>query len=212
MDNHLSANSDDYILKNFENSYLKPFANKIPSKVQTWHLTYMTMVWSLVVILFGYLMQYSRLYIIGISICVLLQYLTDVFDGELGRVRKTGLVKWGYYMDHLLDFAFVTSLYVAYRLGIPHNTYFLSLAYIIFLTYMIHSFLYAAIDGRLHISYYKIGPSEMRILLIIANILYMLSLDTFLAYASSLLMLILSICLFNTIFNSQSRLRKHELK
>ena len=32
---------------------------------------------------------------------------TDSFDGALGRRRDTGIPKWGYYMDHLLDFVFM---------------------------------------------------------------------------------------------------------
>ncbi|SCG45602.1 hypothetical protein [Micromonospora zamorensis] len=30
------------------------------------------------------------------------QYLTDLVDGEVGRIRKSGHVRWGYHMDHFL--------------------------------------------------------------------------------------------------------------
>jgi hypothetical protein len=35
------------------------------------------------------------------------QWFTDCLDGALGRYRDTGIPKWGYYMDHFLDFVFM---------------------------------------------------------------------------------------------------------
>ena len=53
------------------------------------------------------------------SIAVVLQYLTDLFDGAVGRARSTGLVKWGFYMDHFLDFIFQCALIFDYALISP---------------------------------------------------------------------------------------------
>jgi phosphatidylglycerophosphate synthase len=30
---------------------------------------------------------------------IVFQYITDLLDGEIGRKRNTGLIKWGFYMD-----------------------------------------------------------------------------------------------------------------
>ena len=53
-----------------------------------------------------------------VSLMIVLQYLTDLFDGEVGRQRNTGLIKWGFYMDHFLDYLFLSSLvFVGYMIS-----------------------------------------------------------------------------------------------
>ena len=108
----------------------------------------------------------------GVSIAVVLQYLTDLFDGAVGRARNTGLVKWGFYMDHFLDFIFQCALIVAYALISPPELnlqwwFFAILA--ITSGFMVNSFLSFAATNEFEIYFLGIGPTEIRIYFIALN-------------------------------------------
>jgi phosphatidylglycerophosphate synthase len=102
--------------------------------------------------------------------CILMQYITDMLDGEVGRVRQIGLIKWGFYMDHLLDYIFLSSIIIGYSFLLPPSYYFLTLLCLIFMAgFMVHSFLDFAITNNLKISCNQFGVSEARFLLILFN-------------------------------------------
>ncbi len=87
---------------------------KVPRPILSHHLTMLTLVWSAGTVLFGWLADGNRAWLHGVSVMVFFQWLTDSFDGSLGKYRKQGLVKWGFYMDHLLDLLFAGSIVIAY--------------------------------------------------------------------------------------------------
>jgi hypothetical protein len=51
-----------------------------------------------------------------------MQYVTDHYDGKIGKYRNTGLVRWGYYMDHLLDYVFLCSIIIGYAFILPEKS------------------------------------------------------------------------------------------
>src|SRR3989344_877879 len=105
--------------------FLVPF---IPQFIETYHLTLMTLLWSLGVILSGYLAQSDIRWLWLSSLCIFLQYITDLLDGAVGRERGTGLIKWGYFMDHFLDYIFFTALVMSYAFIFPIATLFILMA------------------------------------------------------------------------------------
>ena len=98
------------------------------------------------------------------------QYLSDLFDGAIGRKRDTGLVKWGFFMDHFLDYVFLCSLIIAYYLVAPYgyDVWFMALLGITG-GHMVHSFLAFAATNEFRISFWGFGPTEMRIGFILIN-------------------------------------------
>ncbi len=107
-----------------------------------------------------------------VNVFILIQWLTDSLDGALGRYRKEGLVKWGgYYMDHLLVF-FLCAILIGYSLLITYR-------------YPVLEFLVLALCGGIMVTTFVVfgttqefrlvqlgfGPSEIRPLFIILNIL-----------------------------------------
>jgi phosphatidylglycerophosphate synthase len=127
---------------------------RIPAWLETHHLTMLTLVWSLM-------------------ICF--QYLTDYYDGKIGKYRNTGLVRWGYYMDHLLDYFFLSSVIIGYAFILPEKSRLqLLLMLTLFGAYDLSTFLAFAATDRLKISYLKFGPTEFRLALIIINALLIL--------------------------------------
>ena len=92
------------LLGNVERRFINWGIPTVPKPIMSHHLTYVTIFWSAGTILFGWLATKDLVWLHGISVMVFGQWLTDSFDGSLGKFRKQGLVKWGFYMDHLLDF------------------------------------------------------------------------------------------------------------
>jgi phosphatidylglycerophosphate synthase len=158
------------ILGRAEKRLVRAYVSRIPSRLETYHLTLMTLGWSLGVLLFGYLSARWIGWIWGISLMLALQYLTDLFDGAVGRQRGTGLVKWGFYMDHLLDFIFSGCLVIAYALMAPAGltVYFFGLL-LCSGGFMVNSFLSFACTNRFEIYHYGLGPTEIRLGYILVN-------------------------------------------
>ncbi len=148
---------------------------KIPAWLETYHLTLLTPVWSALIIAFSFLAAGNIRWLWLVSLMVLLQYLTDHFDGKVGRYRNTGLVKWGFYMDHLLDYFFLCSVLAGYAIILPDRSrYHLFFILAVFGGFMMNSFLAFAATEQFRISYLKFGPTEFRIALIVINTLLIL--------------------------------------
>ena len=161
-------------------SFLTPFERrlatrvlpKIPSWLETYHLTMLTLLWSSLILGFSYLAARDLRWLWGVSAMVALQYVTDHYDGKIGKYRGTGLVRWGYYMDHLLDYVFLCSVIIGYAFILPERSrYQILIMLAIFAGYEVSTFLAFAATDRLKISYLKFGPTEFRLALIVINAL-----------------------------------------
>lgn len=143
---------------------------KVPKRIETYHLTLSTLLWCAMIILFSFLARYDIRYLWVVSVMIFAQYITDLLDGAIGRERKTGLVKWGYYMDHFLDYIFLCSILIGYGLMVEdHNKYLLFYVLALFGAFMVNSFLSFAATGSFRISYLGFGPTEMRLVFILVN-------------------------------------------
>jgi len=100
---------------------------------------------------------------------LVVQWLGDSLDGTLARVRGIERPRYGYYLDHLVD-ALAT---VAIGLGLGLSPYMLlSVGAVIAVAYLVLSvnvYLEAQALGRFSIGFGSIGPTELRIVLIVLN-------------------------------------------
>ncbi|MFH1586162.1 MAG: CDP-alcohol phosphatidyltransferase family protein [archaeon] len=160
------------LFSGFESWLEKFLVPKVPRGLETYHLTNMTILWSLLIILGGYLTRFSINWLWFVSVMIFLQYITDFVDGKVGKLRKTGLIKWGYYMDHFLDYIFLSSILISYAFllrGEMHYTLLITLA--IYGSFMVNSYLSFSATNEFKIHYLKIGPTEVRLVFIIINTL-----------------------------------------
>ncbi len=138
---------------------------KIPSRVKSQHLTFLTLFWSAGIVASGWFAVDDRIWMHVISLMVFGQWLTDSLDGSLGKYRKQGLVKWGFFMDHILDLLFAGSIVIAYSFLVEAK--WLEFLFLILLlttcATMAVSFLSFAATNQFQIAYYGIGPTEVRI-------------------------------------------------
>jgi phosphatidylglycerophosphate synthase len=143
---------------------------RIPRWLQTYHLTMMTLVWSSGILVFSYLAANDLRWLWMVSVMIFMQYMTDHYDGKIGKYRNTGLVRWGYYMDHLLDYVFLCSVIIGYAFILPEKSrYQILIMLAIFAGYEVSTFLGLAATDRLKISFLKLGPTEFRLALILIN-------------------------------------------
>jgi phosphatidylglycerophosphate synthase len=130
----------------------------------------LTLVWSLLILLFSFLAAGNIRWLWLVSLMIFLQWVTDHYDGKIGKYRNTGLVRWGYYMDHLLDYFFLCSILLGYAFILPESSRFqLLLMLALFAAYDFSTFLAFAATDKLKISYLKFGPTEFRLALIVIN-------------------------------------------
>lgn len=157
------------ILHNLEQKFVKWGTPKIPKYIETWTLTYMTALWSIGALVFGYLASYNIHWLWGTSFMIFCQYITDLFDGAVGRLRNTGLIKWGYYADHFLDYIFMSCILIGYTFFIPDKYNVLFFILMIYGGFMVNSFISFAATNRFEISYFGFGPTEARLGFIAVN-------------------------------------------
>ena len=162
------------------NSFLTPFERRlapkvlplIPSWLETYHLTMLTLVWTALILLFSYWAARDLRWLWGVSAMVFMQYVTDHYDGKVGKFRGTGLVRWGYYMDHLLDYFWLCSIIVGYAFILPERSRYQILILLVIVSgYEVSTFLALTATDRFKISYLRLGPTEFRLAIIIINAL-----------------------------------------
>lgn len=197
----------------FEKWYVPKLVPYVPKFIETYHLTYMTILWSLLIVFFGYLAISDINWLWGISVCIFLQYVTDVFDGAVGRYRKTGLIKWGYYMDHFLDYIFLCSILIAYMFIVPVEIrYYMFFILAIFGAFMVNSYLSFSALNEFKIDYLGIGPTEVRLGFIIVNTLWIIFGQTYLKWTLPfvLILSVLSVCF--VVYRTQKHIWKIDMK
>ena len=160
------------------NSFLSPLERRlaplviprIPAWLETYHLTMLTLLWSLLILVFSFLAARNIRWLWMVSLMIVLQWVTDHYDGKVGKYRNTGLVRWGYYMDHLLDYFFLCSVLIGYAFILPESSHFqLMVMLALFAAYDFSTFLAFATTDELKISHLKFGPTEFRLALVIIN-------------------------------------------
>ncbi len=160
------------ILGPWERRFIDWIVPNVPLWITSHGLTIATIPISLLIILFSFFAQTNIHWLWGVSAMITLQWLTDSLDGAIGRYRNVGLIRWGYYMDHFLDYIFLCSILIGYSLILPDNfKYLLFFLLAIFGAFMVNSYLSFAATNEFQISYLGIGPTEIRIVFILVNTL-----------------------------------------
>src|SRR5882757_2766244 len=137
--------------------WLEPLVlRRIPRWIESQHLTMLTLAWSLLILVFSYLARTSIRWLWMVSLLIVFQWVTDHYDGKLGKYRNSGLARWGYYMDHLLDYFFLCSVIIGYAFILPERSrYQILFMLAIFAGYEMSTFLAFAATDQLKISYLK---------------------------------------------------------
>src|ERR1700688_269162 len=112
----------------------------------------------------------SRFALLGVIVCLALSWLGDSLDGTLARVRQKQRPRYGFYVDHMVDSFGAVALMGGLALsGYMHPWIALGLL-VAFLMLSIQSYLATHALGEFRISFWRFGPTELRILLAVGNL------------------------------------------
>jgi len=108
-----------------------------------------------------------------VNLCLALNWFGDSLDGTLARFRNRLRPRYGFYVDHVVD-----TLGTLFLLGGLGASGFMSPAVaigllVVYYLLSIEVYLATYVIGSFHISFWKMGPTELRLLLVIGN-LYLL--------------------------------------
>lgn len=161
------------ILAPLERAALRAMASRMPRWVNSDHLSLLGLV---AMFLAGVCYAASRqnlLMLHLVNLFIFLNWFGDSLDGTLARYRNRQRPRYGFYVDHIIDtfgalffiFGLALSGFMSERVA--------AALLIVFLMLAINSYLAAYALGIFKISQWKLGPTEMRLVLIIGN-LYLL--------------------------------------
>ncbi|HEX6559495.1 MAG TPA: CDP-alcohol phosphatidyltransferase family protein [Longimicrobiales bacterium] len=161
--------TSQFILGPFEKKVLPWLAARLPPRVMPDHLTALGLLASTVIALSYMLSNRDAHWLWVASGALVVQWFGDSLDGNLARYRKIERPRYGYYLDHLTD-AYST-LAIGLGLGLsPYMLFAVGLAIVTaYLILSINVYLETYVFGEFSFSYGRLGPTEMRVLLIILN-------------------------------------------
>lgn len=157
-------------LANLEKRTLIWLAARTPARINSDHLTLLGML-AMAAAGFAYWWAgTNRLGLLLVILCLALNWLGDSLDGTLARFRNHSRPRYGFYVDHIVDtfnaFFLLGGLALS---GLMSPAIALGLL-IAFLMLSAEVFLATYTLGNFKISYFKMGPTELRLLLCAGNL------------------------------------------
>ncbi len=145
------------------------FAERLPAWVNSDQLTLLGFVSMFLAGCSYALARWNRIGLMLATVCLVLNWFGDSLDGTLARVRNCQRPRYGFYVDHMIDSfgalflmsGLAISGYVTRGIAVGMLAAFLMLS--------IEVYLAAYTIGIFQLSFWKFGPTEIRILLGLAN-------------------------------------------
>ena len=158
------------ILAPLERVVLQALVRRLPRWVNSDHLSVLGLVAMFMAGVFYAASKQNPLMLHLVNFCIFLNWFGDSLDGTLARYRDRLRPRYGFYVDHIIDtfgalfllFGLALSGYMSERVA--------GGLLIVYFMLAINSYLAAYSLGLFKISQWKMGPTEMRLLLMIGNV------------------------------------------
>lgn len=105
------------------------------------------------------------------SLGFIINWYGDSLDGTLARHRKIERPKYGFFVDHIVDALSEVMIFLGLGLSFYVRFDLAAIALIGYLLMSIYVYVTTAVSGVFQISYGRFGPTEIRVMAIIANTL-----------------------------------------
>jgi len=161
---------NDILLGPLERPALAWMARKMPAWVTPDFLTGLGLFASVLICVSFWLTTYNKNYLWLVSFGILLNWFGDSLDGSLARYRHIERPRYGFFIDHITDT--VSEILVFVGLGLsPYVDFRIALIGLVsYLNISILVYLIMVTKGVFQISLWKVGPTEIRLIAILANI------------------------------------------
>jgi archaetidylinositol phosphate synthase len=144
-------------------------ATRTPACIGSDHLTLLGLVAQIGAGLCYGLARWNQYALLGVILFLALNWLGDSLDGTVARVRQHLRPRYGFYVDHMVDSFGALALMGGLALsGYMHPSIAIGLL-IAFLMLSIQSYLAAQALGEFRLSFWRFGPTELRMLLAVGN-------------------------------------------
>jgi phosphatidylglycerophosphate synthase len=160
---------NDILLGPIERPALQYFCRIAPAWMTPDTMTIIGVIGALIIAA-GYILASKNLAFLWLaSFGYLVNWYGDSMDGTLARYRKIERPKFGYYLDHIVDA--VNEFIVIMAMGISSLVHFeiAALTLIGYLLLSVHTYLRTYVDDVFKISFGKLGPTEVRVIIILIN-------------------------------------------
>lgn len=158
-----------FLLADPERRLLRSLARYVPKRIRPNHLTVLGTLGAVGAGAAYALSARDAGWLWVASLALAVNWFGDSLDGTLARVRQVERPRYGYYLDHLVD-AFSTAA-IGIGLGLsPYVDFGVAMGLVlVYLVLSINVYLESTVFGIFKLSYGRIGPTEVRLILIGVN-------------------------------------------
>jgi phosphatidylglycerophosphate synthase len=158
------------LTSNSERRVLVWWAERTPCGISSDHLTFLGFLAQVMAGVSYALSGWNRYWLLAGIFFLALNWVGDSLDGTLARLRQQQRPRYGFYVDHIVDsfggLALMSGLAVS---GYMHPYIAIGLL-VAFLMLSIQSYLATYTLGEFQLSFWRFGPTELRILLSAGNV------------------------------------------
>jgi archaetidylinositol phosphate synthase len=162
---------NDSLLGPLERPALAWLAARVPARIVPDHLTAFGVVGTVLTATGFVLSRGSLLWLWLASLGLIMNWVGDSLDGTIARLRRIERPRYGFFIDHTSDLFCQSATFLS--LGASPLAHF-SVACVGLITFLI-AFVYTLINAQtratMRVTYFYFGPTEIRALLILGNLL-----------------------------------------
>ena len=145
-------------------------AERTPACINSDHLTSLGFLAQILAGVGYALSRWNRYWLMAVIGFLALNWLGDSLDGTLARVRQRQRPRYGFYVDHMVDSFGALALMSGLAISGYMHPYIAIALLLAFLLLSIQSYLATYTLGEFQLSFWRFGPTEIRILLATGNI------------------------------------------
>ena len=157
------------VLAPLEKRTLVWLAERMPRRINSDHLTILALAAMLGAGLSYWWASANALGLVAATICLALNWFGDSLDGTLARVRRCQRPRYGFYVDHVVDTFGIALLIGGMSLSGYMTPWVAAVLLIAYFMLSAEVFLATHVLGTFRMSFFKVGPTELRILLAVGN-------------------------------------------
>lgn len=144
-------------------------AERTPEGINSDHMTVLGFVAQLLAGAGYALARWSRYALLAVVVALIVNWFGDSLDGTLARYRQKQRPRYGFYVDHMVDSFGAIALLGGLALSGYMHPYIAIGLLIAFLLLSIQSYLATYTLGEFRLSFWSLGPTELRLLLVAGN-------------------------------------------
>jgi len=164
---------NESLTSGWEERNLPRMANALPRWVHPDHMTLLGLIAAVMIAVGYFLTRVSPVWLLFVNLGLFLHWFGDSLDGTLARVRNEERERYGYFVDHLCDAwsAFIIALGLG---GSPLMKLWVALfAVLCYLMMNVYTHVETYVRGTFQLSHAGMGPTEVRILVGLLNVVVM---------------------------------------